>query len=331
MLVAKDCAFPSKNRPDHQPMASGLSFDLHTSPWIDSFSVNGSGYLRDHRVDGKIIYPAAGFSMSGIAVHQILFGVEAEQQPIVLENLKFRHTLALPGKNPIVLGLSYQPEQREFGVHAISHTEPSNTRQLATGNLSASGSTMSDTRAALDELLERCSKVVDVEDFYHRLGQSGLEYGSFFKRIVGARVSRHTDEAITQLTRHPLLFTHNNHWASSITLLDSAFQSLAVALDTDKNHLYMPSRIRTLTACAEVEQDLWCYTRITKSTNRAVVGDISLFSVQGDPLIEIQGLLCMKIPRAGIEQCGRFSGTKNQAVLRKDNPHHLTSSLVHGD
>ncbi|MGI9319327.1 MAG: polyketide synthase dehydratase domain-containing protein [bacterium] len=331
MLVAQDCSLPKENRPGHRPVASIKSFTFKKSYWIDSTSVSGLNYLRDHRVGGKIIYPAAGFSMAGIAVHQALPVAEGKPKPIVLEHLKFRRTLSLPDRDTTVLRLNYKPDRGEFTVHSDRSDDPGAMSPHAIGRLAAINLVSQASDTDFDSLFEKCCEEVDVRKFYQRLSRSGLDYGPFFKRIISARVSRHTGEAVTQLTSHPGLATIRDPWAQPITLLDSAFQSLAIALDTDKHHLYVPSRIRELRVYADFEPNLWCYTRILKSTNRAVVGDITLFNALGRPLIQIHGLLCLRIPRNQVAHCNGASELRDSQALRKNNFHQPLPPTVFRD
>lgn len=316
MSVAKDCALALENIQGHQSTASDHSHNIKESSWIDPFSVSGSSYLRDHRVEEKIIYPAAGFSMAGIAVHQALAGAGDKQQAFTLEDLTFRHTLTISRGDSTFLGLSYDPEKSEFAVRCSHDSRSGSPTTFAVGNISRKKPLRSGAQVDLDCLLTRCSNVVDVDGFYQRLSQSGLDYGPFFRRIISARVSGHTGEAVTRLKSHPRLVALTDQWADPITLLDSAFQSLAVALDTNRDHLYMPSRIRALHIHAELEQDLWCHTRLVRSTSRAVVGDITLLNAHGQPLMEIHGLLCMKVPRRSSKYCNSSSEWRNGSTMR---------------
>ena len=297
MAAAKDCTSTSNKRSGSRPIASGRLIDFKKSYRIDTIPVTGSGYLRDHRVGGKIMYPAAGFSMAGIAVHEALSGSGNKQEAFSLENLKFRHTLTLSEKNSTDLRLSYRPDRSEFSVYGSTDGDTGQEQQLAVGTIAAANSKHSVAEIEINKLVTRFSDVVDVGEFYGRLGRSGLEYGPFFRGITEARTYQGSDESITKLSSHPCLHIFEDPWAQAVTLLDSAFQSLAVTLNIGEEHLYMPSRIRALKVSGKFEPDLWCYTRLVKSTNRAVVGDITLFNSRGKPIVEIDGLLCMKIPK----------------------------------
>jgi len=294
MSAVKACALATENNEYSRQLTSNQSVDSETLYWIDSVPINEQTYLHDHRVAGKAIYPAAGFSMAGVVVHQALRGSRNNQKTITLKDLKFRRTLSLSDVDPTVLQLSYRPRQDEFAVHSRRRDDSGPLTLHASGRLARTDSASSVSSVELKDMFARCCESVNVANFYQRLDQSGLHYGPFFQRIKLARVSRHTNEAVTRLAIHPELAMIQDLRAQSVTLLDSAFQSLAATLDMDNFELYVPLRIQSLIVHGDLCSDLWCYARLVNVTSRAVIGDITIFDLNGRALIEIRGLHCLR-------------------------------------
>ena len=317
MSVANEYALPNKNNSGSQSMVFGQSLAVDKPCLIDSISVSDQHYLKDHRVAGKVIYPAAGFTMAGISVQRALRGSEKKHKPMVLENLKFRRALTLSNCDKAVLQLSYKPERSEFTVDSGRPDNPDMAAPHAVGTLAGSVLKLPPFDSRLDTIFAKCSETIDVSYFYQCLSKSGLDYGPFFKRIAYARVSRDTGEAVTRLSSHPDLRTKANLQARSITLLDGAFQSLAATLETDQFNLYVPARIRALQVNADFEPDLFCYTRLTNSTNRAIIGDITIFNTASRVLLDIRDLRCLRIPQCQIARCN--AGVKQQQQSPPEN------------
>ena len=303
MSVANDCNLPKENNQSRQSVLCGKLFTSENSYLIDSIPVGDLHYLQDHRIAGNVIYPAAGFCMAGIAVHRSLRSLEDKYEPMVLENLKFRRSLALSDHNSVVLRLRYKPGRSEFTVHSDHDDDHSEVTPHAVGMLAGTRAEVPSCDSHFSNLLTSCSEIINVSDFYQRLSQSGLGYGPYFKRIVDARVSRQSDQALTRISCHPELTTTGDQQTRQITLLDCAFQSLAAALDPGHFSLYVPSRIRELRFFDDLEPNLWCYACLTNTTNRAVVGDITIYNVDKRPLMDIRGLSCLKIPPNQIASC----------------------------
>lgn len=331
MSLANVYALPKENNPGPLPVVCGQSLAMEKSCLIDCVPVSDQHYLQDHRVAGKVMYPAAGFVMAGITVHRALRAPASRHKPMVLENLKFRRALSLSSRDKTVLQLSYKPERGEFTVDS-GRPDCSGTATLhAVGMLAGSNPELSACDNNLDALFRRCSETISVSHFYQRLSQSGLEYGSFFKRIVYAQVSRDTGEAVTRLSSHPGLTSPANQQARSITLLDGAFQSLAAVLETDQFNLYVPARIRTLRVNAGFEPNLFCYARLEKLTNRSIVGDITIFNAAKRVLLDIRGLSCLRIPQSKIERCNAAVNRQEKSPPENNNVHQQLSATTYKD
>ena len=265
---------------------------------IDPVLVRGQSYIKDHRVIGNIIYPAAAFCIAGSKVHQALGGSRNKQRAITLKNLKFRRALLLLPNDSKVLCLSYDSLQNKFAVHTQADDEPFGSTLHTSGSLAHTNVCSPDCQIKVDEILDRCRESLDVADFYQRLHRSGLEYGPYFQRIHCLQVSRSTNEVVARLIAHPDLIADRDPWAHSVTLLDSAFQSLAATLDIDGSELFVPMRIKELHIYGDFYSDLWCYAQKVNSNARTVTGDIRLIDTNGRKIAEIKGLQCLRKPRA---------------------------------
>ena len=86
--------FLAARLPSAQPLWSS-SLDLSTHPW-----------LKDHRVQGHIVFPGAGYVDAALAVGASLF----PSQQVELEEFEFLRALHLPeDKEPIQLQTSFSP------------------------------------------------------------------------------------------------------------------------------------------------------------------------------------------------------------------------------
>jgi acyl transferase domain-containing protein len=306
MSVAKDCFLSLEKDPDLLPAVAGQSISAEKSLLIDTVPLSGLNYLRDHRVAGKIIYPAAGFAMAGLAVYQALQGSGNTIAPLQLEDIRFRRKLSPCRFGSTILRLEYKPDSSEFAVysdHRYQFSGSGSAAQHASGKLAASSPKTPVSISDFEILYARCCESVDVNNLYQRLAQSGLNYGPFFRGIVEARISSSTGEAVTRIASHRGLTAIGDPWAQPITLLDSAFQSLAATLDTNNFNLYVPSRIRALRVYSDFEADLWCHAQLTKSSSRVVDGDLTLFNVDRRPILEIKGLRCLKVSLDNVARC----------------------------
>ncbi len=81
--------------------------------WQTRLDVEALPYLNDHRVQDRIVFPAAGYVEMACGAARILFG----PAPCVLEDLDFRNALSLTeGEERLRVQFSYRPEESGFTI-----------------------------------------------------------------------------------------------------------------------------------------------------------------------------------------------------------------------
>ncbi|MDH3694486.1 MAG: polyketide synthase dehydratase domain-containing protein [Gammaproteobacteria bacterium] len=271
-----------------------LSLKTKASRQFNSAVTVDADYLADHRVAGQVIYPAAGYSVAALATRQFFPSLDRKGLSLTLKNLRFRKTLPLSKHHSISLQLCYKPTRREFTIYSKNQTLPRSVTMHAFGEFGEAGLRSGQKVEELNEIKFRCQDAVDTDTFYRNLRQSGLDYGPFFQRISSIRLRRKNNEVLTKLNAHPSLLKSKDRWAQHITLLDAAFQSLGATLPIEDLGLFVPCQVETLRVLNDFDSDLWCYVRLTKFTSRLVSGDITLYNMAGQPLVEVIGLRCLK-------------------------------------
>jgi len=146
--------------------------------WTCRLDERHLAYLRDHRVDKHIIFPAAGFIEMALEAGRDLF----EGRPFAIEELEIRKPLIVP-ENPedVVLELTYDPIERTFNIQ--SRFEPSpNWSVHVVGSLRSErtesefdNSRWTDPAGEMD--------VDSPEASYETMARLGLPYGPEFRAV----------------------------------------------------------------------------------------------------------------------------------------------------
>lgn len=281
------------------PQSPNKDLRSETPYWVSSVSISRSTYLRDHRVGGQVIYPAAGYGAAALALQRAMRGTRHDTKPIVLEDLEFHRVLPLADSQKVVLRLMYEPNRQEIIVTSRRSGASDTVTQRAIGRWVAPSTESESPRADYGQLFLRCREEVDVARFYQRLRRIGFEYGPLFQCIDRAWVNHSECEALAWLSVRPEIAASNDSWAKSITLLDGAFQTLSVAIaEATVNH-YIPVRIRKLRILRELDRDAWCHAQVTRQPSRIFAGDITIFNSNNEPAIEVVGLRYVKLPARG--------------------------------
>ena len=168
-------------------------------------------FLKDHKVENHVIFPAAAFVEMALEAGVQLF----EGRPFVVEDFEIRKPLILPDPpSGVQLEIAYSPNERTFTIQ-------SRFDQSVSWSLHVVGSLRSErtesTFAATKWEANPGTQTVEVDGFYRHMSDLGLRYGEEFQPIrelaAGAghsagRVS--LSEAIApraeEFALHPVLF-----------------------------------------------------------------------------------------------------------------------------
>lgn len=176
-----DVVHPLLGRRLHSPALEGWAFE-------QTFRERDAGYLRDHRLNGRILVPGAAMVEMALAAVR-----EGPGWPSAgVESLTFERPLFISseGETTVQVLLS-EPREGSARLRIVSAVEPT-----AEAGADARWETVATARVALDAVAseeqdasgseEESGERVDVEALHASLADRGLEYGPAFRTIVEA-------------------------------------------------------------------------------------------------------------------------------------------------
>ncbi|KAI9711036.1 MAG: polyketide synthase [Bogoriella megaspora] len=184
------------NSPDNQPI------------WRMVLSVDRLPWLKDHVVDGFVVFPAAGYMTMAIqAISELNKNTRPELVPkgYRLKNVSFKKTLTLPkesrGQETVLALHRSDDESYDFTVSSMS--EQGNWQDHCNGKVSTIFTTDVDEIGQTRELEathasqvhrlriaeQACVKLVVPEALYAEMSASGNQYGPSFAVNKGARLA----------------------------------------------------------------------------------------------------------------------------------------------
>ncbi|MGH8479084.1 MAG: SDR family NAD(P)-dependent oxidoreductase [Gammaproteobacteria bacterium] len=247
-------------------------------------------YLEDHRVDGLVVFPGAGYVEAGLAAHRHLHG----EGPCALEDLDFIQALVIEEGDEPVLRVDADKDRREYSVFSRTRDDRSTWRLHARGRLAPErlpAAPVLDTRA----IRARCTEAVDVGTLYRGLEGRGLGYGPWFRGIQA--LYRAEAEVWARITPPPGA-TVEAFYHLHPTLLDACFQALLAVLDggpEGERPLYLPVHIDQVRLYRQLTGSFWCHGVITDRSPEAIEGDLILSGADGETLVEVRGLACRRV------------------------------------
>lgn len=279
-------------------------------------------WVKDHRIQGSNLYPAAGFLTMAIeAALQI-----AERGKVVravkLRDMSFSSALIVPEDSHAECILQLRPHllgtraatSTWYEMTVNSATEAQELRQNCSGLLlleyeavagsSAAAETEYESRLAAQrwrEADDSCTLAISGSDFYKKLASHGLDYGPAFAKVNHVRVGRQTSSCRLAVEHPgPAANTSDNRRPHLIhpTTLDAILHLAFAALQGEQGELrgaMVPTKIDEIVICSSIPfgkgAPLKGFSTINKRSTREAVAAILMLDEKGtEPVVRIDGL-----------------------------------------
>ena len=283
-------------KPDHPLLGERL--DTPHPAWTNELTPHKPRYLQDHRVQGSVVFPGAGFFEMALAAANEVQSANTQvsvvrvsiETPLVLsENLQTRLQLSIGHDGHLQIhSLLQQDGDQRWARHVSGWV----------------GSALPWREApALDwaALCDRLPVVRDKDDIYDSLEKLGLQYGPQFRLLLTAWSNQ--DEAVGRLTATTEIEADAARYTIHPSLLDAAFQLLVTL---PGKGTYLPVSIDRIEIFRPGISAPWAYVRRVSQSPARVVADIDLADDEGRILASVTGLTCKLFDNA---ESGTHSGS----------------------
>lgn len=288
-------------RPEHALLGQVLSAPQPT--WEAPINHHFLPFLDDHQIQGLVVLPGAAYIEAGLAMARTL-GAEHGAR---LDDLVFHQALVVDAGDEPVLRCSYDSTLKTFAVHSRTRDDKQRWVQHATGHI-VPAAPVELAPIDLHTISVRCTTVVDKQELYRRLSARGLEYGPWFQGVDEARCG--SGEILARISRTAGNPCADDRFLLHPVLLDACFQALILAVDDgQQQRLYIPVRIASLHWYRTPGDTLWVHGHLTKATDTAIEGSLTLCDEQGAILAEVHGLRCQSLSQSkhDLEQLERWT------------------------
>ncbi len=253
-------------------------------------------YLRDHSVQGVVIFPAAGYIELCLAALRSTY----RQQPFSITDMAISRMLTLQEEKPRQVQVVLHRHDPEVEIQIYSRLgEGEHTHwqlhvrakaQLERGD--------APPVPALSELRDVQVVPIDVGSHYQALAMHGLEYGPAFRAIE--QVLPLPSAAFGRLQLDASLADHANRYNVHPVLLDACFQLLAASaatqvVDQSDTTTYLPVGADRIMLYAQPSTAAWGYVRLCAEHSKA---DAFLLADDGAVVFAALGLRLQPIATA---------------------------------
>jgi acyl transferase domain-containing protein/NADPH:quinone reductase-like Zn-dependent oxidoreductase/SAM-dependent methyltransferase/acyl carrier protein len=261
-----------------------------TPTWAVHLDSRHMAFLKDHKVDSHLIFPAAAFVEIVLEAGVQLF----EGRPFAIEDFEIRKPLILPDAvSGVQLEISYDPGERTFAVqsrfeggaqwslHVVGSMRGERTE-------SAFAASACETDAALEPL--------EVQGFYRYMSELGLRYGEEFRPIRELAASAGKAEGKVALS--DVISPRAGEYPLHPVLLDGALQTFsagAATVENRRSRMKLPVRfarilfLRSPGAAARVRAE------VIHCNDEFVEGRIRLYDDAGKPCVLVDGFRAISV------------------------------------
>jgi len=276
-----------------------------THYWEIDIDLDSFPYLRDHRVQGAVILPAAFYlEMVNSAAAQV-FG----DGPHALESISFAKALPLPANESRKVQLVLTQNSSNAATFQILSTQAAKPApdQPRVWNVHVTGTIVRSEAAATpapretpDQIRTRCTEEISGPAHYRLMKeQVGYDCGPSFRGLT--QISRGNGEAIAGV----LSTFDSDCYSIHPVLLDCCFQTLGATFAVDNPNLprgdsYLIvglKRFRLWSSTANSKLVVHAQLRSDLNQDVEIVeGDVVLLDDTGQPLLEVEALRLQRLP-----------------------------------
>ncbi len=256
------------------------------------FNTPDLSYLQDHKIEDRIIFPAAGYI-------EILLAIMARKQntaiepPIKITNLYLPASLPLKDKQNIQVIISDQ--SNHFRAEIFSH-DGSNKICHASAQLHRAY-TQDNTLdpISIQKHLQTYHEKISAEDYYNQLSQTFLRYEPLFQGIREIWLDQGKTFAQIQLPE-PLRSDHAKYYFHPV-LLDSCLQaSRLLSQNLPTPSPILPVYFEEIILYQSPGEQIWCLAQTSphiqsnqRQPNEYTI-DLDIFNPEGDLIARIKGV-----------------------------------------
>jgi len=269
--------------------------------WEAAIGVHKFPYLRDHQVDGEIVFPATGHL-------ELAWAVASEQfrhEPFFLENIHFDLPLILPdsSRHPLDVRLEIVSGEGDYRIcsRAADASADSPWTKHSSGRINRVHDCFERSATSLNDMRRQfCdADALSVETFYETIGAAGLAYGNNFRCI---KELWHRGHEMVARLRLPDALLHESQRATfHPVLLDACLHVVFADVHRNGAHgrVYLPYRLDRIRYYCQPTQEVWAVVRVSLNDEQYLRSDALIFDDAGNLVAEIPGLTGKRLVGAG--------------------------------
>jgi acyl transferase domain-containing protein/NADPH:quinone reductase-like Zn-dependent oxidoreductase/acyl carrier protein len=279
-----------------------------TPTWTARLDSRHMAYLKDHKVENHVIFPAAAFVDLVLEAGTQFF----EGRPFVVEDIEIRKPLILTDPaGGLQIEISYEPNDRTFTIQ--SRFDQGTSWSLHVVGSMRGERTESDFAASTFETEDNHPSVslkgVDIDAFYRYMDDLGLRYGEEFRSV--RELSAAEGESAGRVALSETIASRAGEYPLHPVLLDGAlhvFSAGRSTVEARNSQLKLPVRFGRILFLRSPGASARVRASVIQCTDEFVEGRIGLYDDSGKPCVLVDGFRAISV--AGLRR-GALGGVRD--------------------
>jgi thioester reductase-like protein len=258
----------------------GQRLNTPNPTWEINIDHQNLQYIKDHVIQGKVVFPGAAFIEIALAAGMELFG----EKTFVLEDVEMKAPLLLSNEKYLQVQMMVENED-VFSIYSNATKNKSRWIRHWQGKLTVLPEPDSKSIFQIEEIKKRCTEEIPQKQAYLQLESHDLFYGPKFQGLE--YVWKNETEGFGKIKLNDFLVSELDNYLLHPAILDAGFQIMAVIQTTGT---YLPKGLKKIQLFGHPKQQCWGHARIKEKNFDQLKSDIWIFDETGKLLVELTGL-----------------------------------------
>ena len=268
--------------------------------WITRLDGRHIAFLKDHRVENLIVFPAAGFVEMVLEAGTQLF----EGKSFVVEDFEIRKPLILPDPpSGLLLELTYDPNERTFAIQSRFENGASWSVHVV-GSMRGERTGSAFAESVWETAQAPGLEAVGLGTFYGHMSDMGLCYGEEFRPI--RELSAGAGRSAGRVSLSDAIAHRAGEYPLHPVLFDGALQIFSAGAATIEGRtagLRLPVRFARILFLRSPGASSFVRADVRQMNDEFVEGGIDLYDEAGRPCVRIDGFRAISVE--GARRSGR--------------------------
>ncbi|PZS27843.1 MAG: beta-ketoacyl synthase, partial [Pseudonocardiales bacterium] len=277
-----------------------LKLPRATPTWTARLDSRHMAFLKDHRVENLVVFPAAGFVEMVLEAGTQWF----EGKPFAVEDFEIRKPLILPeSPSGLLLELSYEPSERTFAIQSRFESAASWSVHVV-GSMRGERTESPFAASTWESASRPASEKVNRVTFYSQMSDLGLHYGEEFRPVRDLSAGAGRSAGRVSLT--DAIPRRAGNYSLHPVLCDGALQIFlagAARVEGLAAGLRLPVRFARILFLRSPGAAGFVRTEVTQANDEFFEGGIDLYDEAGQPCVRIDGFRAISVE--GARRSGR--------------------------